>query len=458
MKRFFSKRSIVRNCLSVTSKVALTAILVFTFTACNEQDLVLDQENPLAAGAATTLSDTTSGLTELPGISYESVLEILATFGNDVITVIFPILEALDVPGDVASTFLRTFKVSTPFPNPDGSGTMIDISGVVIVPVDATDSLRFIISTPPTYTENTSAPSNIFSGELPLFYEDFLNYQYFFAINAAQGCAIFIPDYPGYGDSYQQCFHPYLVKEALVNSTIALAQVAREGLAENGYLLKKENLITGYSQGGFVATATGRELDLNGDSYGLPINLLVSGGTPANITIVKNIARGDQILSIPQFYSLPLSFVYPYAILGYKENGNPDLEVSDLINSPYDEGCYEYLNGQYSVTQVLTYFPLDNLGLFTDDFLLDNQDNASVAMLDSLVAVNSIDPWVNNVPVKFIHGLIDEAVYYENITDFIDRMEDLGGTPDLYTNPVTEHLLTLVDYYVQIAGYITEYK
>ncbi|MCC8132663.1 MAG: hypothetical protein LIP04_03040 [Tannerellaceae bacterium] len=44
MKRFFSKRSMVRNCLSLTSKVALTAILVFTFTACNEQDLVLDQE------------------------------------------------------------------------------------------------------------------------------------------------------------------------------------------------------------------------------------------------------------------------------------------------------------------------------------------------------------------------------------------------------------------------------
>ncbi len=433
------------------SKLLVASLLLIMGGACTEQEVALTEtQNGLETRSVSSDSDLVVTATELAGITFHGLLEMGATLATNGVAALQDLLEALDVPGDVASTYLRTIKVSVKVPNPDGSDSEIDASGVLVVPVEATDSLRFIISPVPTFTQNSAAPSNIFAGEVPLLYQDFLNYLYFFAINAAQGCAILFPDYPGYGDSYGQCYHPYLVRDPMVSSTITLAQAAQEVLTDNDYLYKREVIVTGYSQGGFVATAVGRELDLNGEAYNLPINLLVSGGTPAYLKTVVDVARTT--------LDLPLAFVFPYALLGYKENGYSDLDLSELLNSPYDTTCYEYLNGQYSVTECIAYFPLTNIGLFTADVIADNESNASVAYENRIVEENSIEPWVNNAPVIFIHGLLDEAVYYENITGFVADMETLGGTPELHTDLLTEHLATLADYFMEVAAYIAEYK
>ncbi len=417
--------------------------------ACTDQDGIAEPQSVPATRSVAALSAT-----ELPGISFQSLLEIAATLATAGVDVLSPILEALDVPGDIASAYLRTIKVSTPFPHPNGSGEMIDISGVLIVPVETTDSLRFVISPVPTYTENGSAPSNIFAGETPLLYDNFLNYLYFTALNAIQGCAIFMPDYPGYGDSYKQCFHPYAVKDVMVNSTIELAKVAQEVLTEYGYAYKRDAIITGYSQGGLVATAVGRELDLYGEQYDLPINLLLGGGVPAELIDLIDVAR----VILPAPGSLPFSFIFPYAILGFKENIAPELELADLLKAPYDVTCYDIFDGQHSVVQAIAGFPLYNAGLLTRDVMLNNTANPSVARLRELLADNSIEPWANKAPVVFVHGKVDEAVYYSNIVDFVAAMEEVGGTPELHTNPLTEHTLTLLDYFIELAGYITAYK
>ncbi len=431
------------------SKVLLIVAVCMAFSACTEQELVVSGE-PGEGITRSSFSLTDGTVTELPSLSFQSLLEIAATLATNGVEAISPILEAIDLPGDLATAALRTFKVSTQFPHPAGTGEMIDISGVVVVPAEYSDSLRFVISPVPTYTANASAPSNIFAGEVPLLYDQFLNYLYFVALNALQNCAIFFPDYPGFGDSYGQCFHPYAMRDVLVNSTIDLAKVAQDALTSYEYLYKKEVIVTGYSQGGLVATAVGRELDLNGDSYGLPMNLLIAGGVPADLVTMIDIARVTT--------ALPLSFIFPYAILGYQLNGYTDLNTSDLLNSPYDETCYTYFNGQYSVVEVLAAFPLTNVGLLTLNNIIDNKFNTSVALLDELLAENSIEAWKNTAPVIFIHGLLDEAVYYANIVNFIDDMEALGGTPVLHTNLLTEHILTMLDYFVELGLYIPQYN
>ncbi|MCD8193087.1 MAG: alpha/beta fold hydrolase [Tannerellaceae bacterium] len=417
--------------------------------ACTEQDGLAEPQGLPATRSVEALSAT-----ELPGISFQSLLEIAATLATAGVDALSPILEAIDVPGDVASVFLRTFKVSTTYPHPNGSGELIDISGVLIVPAETSDSLRFVISPVPTYTQNSAAPSNIFAGEVPLLYDDFLNYLYFTALNAIQGCAIFMPDYPGYGDSYGQCFHPYAIKDVLVSSTIELAKVAQEVLTEYGYTYKREAIVTGYSQGGLVATAVGRELDLHGEKYDLPINFLLGGGVPANLVDLLDVARGLP----PVIGTLPFSFIFPYAILGFKENIAPELVLADLLNAPFDTTCYNILDGQNSVAQAIAGFPSYNSGLLTPDVMDNNMANPSVARLRELLTDNSIEPWANKVPVVFVHGIPDEAVYFSNIEGFVDAMEALGGTPDLHKNPLTEHTLTLLDYFVELAGYIADYK
>ncbi|MCD8081686.1 MAG: hypothetical protein LUF04_15210 [Bacteroides sp.] len=185
------------------SKVLLILGVCMAFAACTEQELFVADED--TAPVTRSTDAFTEHLTELPGFSFQEVLEIVANLGSDFVEAISPILEAIDLPGDLASAALTTYKVSTETPHPDGSDRMITVSGVVIVPANYDgDSLRFVISPVPTYTENDAAPSIIFSGErdIPLLYTNFLNYLYFTALNSLQGCAIFMPDYPGFGDSF----------------------------------------------------------------------------------------------------------------------------------------------------------------------------------------------------------------------------------------------------------------
>ncbi len=436
---------------SMKVKAVWILALFFVFSACTDQEMIVSGED--SAGVTRSSVALADGITELPGYSLQELLEYFASLATDGVEALSPILELIDLPGDLASLGIRTFKVSTETPHPDGSGNLITVSGVLLVPANYDgDSIRFVISPVPTYTENDAAPSIIFSGvrDVPLFYDNFLNYLFFSALNTYQGCAMFMPDYPGFGDSYGQCFHPYAIKEALIRSTLDLAKVAKNSLPALGYTPKKEVIVTGYSQGGLTATAVGRELDLYGEDHDMPINLLLAGGVPANLVNLIDVARLSP--------ALPLSFVFPYAVLGYKENIAPDLVVSDLLRSPYDQKGYEIFDGQHSVVDALAAFPVSNVGLFPWRVILNDTSNYSVARLRQLLTDNSIDPWKNTARVIFIHGYWDEAVYYSNVLEYIAAMEAVGGTPELHTNPLTEHVLTLVDYFIQLAIYIGEYK
>jgi predicted esterase len=85
---------------------------------------------------------------------------------------------------------------------------------------------------------------------------------------AAQGYIVVAPNYVGY-DTSALTYHPYLHAEQQSNDTVNALTAARSAIpistaptiADNGQLF-----ITGYSQGGYVAMATHRLLQTNGES------------------------------------------------------------------------------------------------------------------------------------------------------------------------------------------------
>lgn len=401
---------------SLFTKGLMILTLMAVFSACADQELMAPGEEN---GIETRGGDPVEyGLIELPAYT---ILELIAQLSTDLVEAIAPLLEEWDIAGDLASATLRTYKVSTQTPHPDGSGSMIDVSGVIIVPENYTDSLRFVISPVPTYTENDATPSIIFSGErdVPLLYDNFLNYLYFVALNAYQGCAIFMPDYPGFGDSFGQCVHPYALKKPLIQSTLDLAKVANNELTNLGYNLKKEVIVTGYSQGGLVATAVGHELDTNGAAHDMPLKILFAGGVPADLKAMINIAR-------TQVY-LPLSFVFPYATYGYQQNGYPEIDMSELLQYPYYNKPAETFDGYTSVVEALFDYAQSNILLFTWAVIENDESVPSVALLNRLLEENSIAPWKNNAPVVFLHGVTDQTVYFENVEIYLEEMRELGG-------------------------------
>ena len=82
------------------------------------------------------------------------------------------------------------------------------------------------------------------------------------AMFAAQGYIVVAPDYAGYGSSSLP-YHPYLNAEQQAGDMVDALRAARTAYAALGAKPSAQLFLTGYSQGGFVALATQRAIQLH---------------------------------------------------------------------------------------------------------------------------------------------------------------------------------------------------
>lgn len=340
---------------------------------------------------------------------------------------------------------IKAVKVSTITNHPDGSGKKIKISGVMLVPKSKSRTLRIVVAPVPTYTANFRAPSNLFK-EISLIRDDRLNYLYFWTLQARQGFAILFPDYPGFGDSYQECFPPYIESKPMVSSTIDLTKSAQHVLTEEGYKYKPELIITGYSQGGFVSSSLAKELDTN-SSHGLKVSLLVAGGTPANLKMIADYSLKSVELVSP--------YLLPYALWGYKKNGYPHLNPNHALKEPYATESIDYFNGK--LDDLSSYFPKKTADLFTDNFINNLDTDAELAYINDMLIENSVQPWKNKCKIVMVHGRLDKTVHYDNAKDFAEKQNKMGGKVTFY--PVFgNHVSSAINYYAYASTYLLVYR
>jgi dienelactone hydrolase len=91
---------------------------------------------------------------------------------------------------------------------------------------------------------------------------------YLAAFFAAQGYIVVAPNYTGYAGSTLG-YHPYLVGEQQAKDTIDALKAARSALPTSSAAGTTDGgklFVTGYSQGGYVAMATQRHLESNGET------------------------------------------------------------------------------------------------------------------------------------------------------------------------------------------------
>src|SRR5690606_4354153 len=97
------------------------------------------------------------------------------------------------------------------------------------------------------------------------------------AVLAAHGYTVVAPDYTGYGGSTLDC-HPYLNARAQAADAIDALRAARQVLASRGEEAPQAVYLTGYSQGGFVAMATHREIEsAHADEFTVAASFPMSG-------------------------------------------------------------------------------------------------------------------------------------------------------------------------------------
>ncbi|KQW89196.1 hypothetical protein ASC94_22385 [Massilia sp. Root418] len=94
---------------------------------------------------------------------------------------------------------------------------------------------------------------------------------------AAQGYIVVAPDYAGYGSSSLP-YHPYLNAEQQAGDMVDALRAARTAYAALGAHPSPQLFLTGYSQGGFVALATQRAIQLqHADEFTVTATAALSG-------------------------------------------------------------------------------------------------------------------------------------------------------------------------------------
>jgi len=435
-----------------TLLIVFITIGLLTFQSCSKSE-----DSIAGVDENTSVEMSSEDLRDLTASDLENMKEILKASGVDV--------DSLDIyanqtettgnsqqnnaPSSIADILVKVIKVSTTTASPDGSGATIPISGVLLVPRINLFPVRILVAPVYTYTNNDEAPSNVFKTLSMKTNNGDINYLYFLTLQATQGFAVLFPDYPGFGDSYQKAFFPFLVKEPVVTSTIDLIKAAQETLKKNRYSYKKELFLTGYSFGAYAATALAKELDTSTD---MPIKLTVVGGTPLDLIDMVNYAKKEK--------TLPASFIYPYALMSYNMNEkNTPFELSDFLKAPYDKNyLLNAFGGTYYATQMGTLFPNAPSELFTEEAITQFDTSPKFANIRYLLNKNSIEPWKNVNKIVFVHGTSDNLVYYEIAKNFYIKQKDLGGNVSFTPIIAADHFLAIVGYYTELTALLSLYR
>ncbi len=304
---------------------------------------------------------------------------------------------------------MRVYKMTLKSESTNGSGEKIDLSGVLIVPpqVDGRE-YRQVIAPPYTYIMKNEAPT------LRIANGNFEPNLLFWLLEAyVYGYAMIVPDYPGFGDSYGQCYIPYVEKEPMVRTTVEFVEAAQLILEREKYEKKGGFIISGYSLGAYVSLQLGREFETNSSHKNKLVDFLIVGGAPCDLLQEANLIRASE--------SMPQPYLFPLALLGYKKNGYQHLVMSDYLNEPYASQSAVYLDGQHEDFNNL--FPKNTQELFTEAFLKNEKMNE----VNNILADNSVKPWINNCKFIMTHGEDDETVYYAQARDFASAHNQNGG-------------------------------
>ena len=421
-----------------STKILFISIIMglFTFQSCSNSDSLISEENSHVDVLSENLKDITAS-------DMETMIDILKESGVD-----SDMLDNIDIyasePSSLRSTpsvmniLVRTMKVTTKIKHPDGSGKDITVSGVLLVPRISFSPLRILVGSPPTYLNNSEAPTNMFKSLSLIRDNGEINYLYFFTLQATQGFAVLFPDYPGYGDSYGEGVMPFACKEPLVNSTIELVKAAQEILKKNKYSYKKELILTGYSLGAYVATSLYQKLE---NDANMPVKLTIAGGSLLDFSAIFDRARSSDTFADP--------LTFPFVLLAYSKYEDKSLVIKDMLKSPYCDMPYleKAFDGTNSTSKINDMFPSKVSDLFTDIVLNEFNTNPKLNSIRHLLDKNCIKPWKNKHIIEFIHGMNDNTSYYDITKNFYEEQKKLGGDVK-FTPVIGDHMTAALGYYL----------
>ena len=232
---------------------------------------------------------------------------------------------------------------------------------------------------------------------------------------ASMGYVASVPDYTGLGVSDK--LHPYVHAKSLAIATIDFMRASRNYCDSHNITLSDKLFLTGYSEGGYAAMATQKEIE---SSYSSEFTLTAV----APMSGPYNLLGTAETLLQKTEYHFPMYI--SYVLTAYNDIYGWD-KLNLFFNDPYAAMMPGLFDGSKSIFEINDQLPDVIRDLVRSDYINSVLDSTETDLRAAL-AENNLLNWTPVTPMKLYHGDADSTVFYQNSLDALQHLTDNGAT------------------------------
>ena len=262
------------------------------------------------------------------------------------------------------------------------------------------------------------------------------------------GYAVAMPDLPGMGGADPSLYHPYCHARSLAYSVVDMIQAVREAFEGDlcgQYWWDGHLYILGYSEGGYAAMATVKELQVNAGQYpGLNITASACLAGPFDLTG----AMRELMVDSTQPFGSP--FFLPYVILGYSSVYAGPFDPNQALVAALLPDVLQWMNGVSTPSSEVNTLIAQRLG-FSESQLPAPRDMLNPAWVNQQLADNLYQTsqvgliladnnlwsgWAPARPMLLRHSPDDDRVPYANSEKAFMEFAKAGAIGNLTFLPI----------------------
>ncbi|MEV7559488.1 alpha/beta hydrolase [Streptomyces sp. NPDC089795] len=331
------------------------------------------------AAQAATASPARGGLLSvvpLDTLDREQVVAELGTLGIDPATVRYGV---------------RAYRLTYATVDPHGRPTTA--TGLLVLPRGGPHRLDLVSDTHGTVATRDDAPSG------GAGYNRLTPY-----LHASAGRAVAAPDYLGLGGGPGS--HPYMDTRSAVTASVDMLKAARTAADRLGRPVSRDVYATGFSQGGQVAMALGRELSRGRD--GLRLRALAPMAGPHDLlgTEFPGLTDGRVDPRVGVFY-------LSYFLTAQNRLHPLYKDPAEVFRAPYAQAVEGLFDGSHPVEDIVAALPATPQELLTPQWA-ENIRSPHGALLEAVRENDGVCDWKPAAPVRLYAGAGDTDVPIAN--------------------------------------------
>ncbi|MFE2526049.1 alpha/beta hydrolase family protein [Streptomyces sp. NPDC059382] len=286
---------------------------------------------------------------------------------------------------------VRAYRITYATVDPNGRPTTA--TGLLVLPRGGPARPDLVSDTHGTVAHRDSAPSG---GK---GYNRLTPY-----LHASAGRAVAAPDYLGLGGGAGP--HPYMDTRSAVTATVDMLKASRTAADRLGRPVTRDVYATGFSQGGQVAMAVGRELSAGRD--GLRLRALAPMAGPYDLS-------GSEIPGIADGRVAPRTAVFYLSYFLTAQNRLHPLyeDPAEVFRPPYARMVEGLFDGTHPEEEIVAALPATPGELLTPAWS-ENVRAPRGALRTALRANDGACDWKPDVPVRLYAGGADTDVPIAN--------------------------------------------